>query len=190
MGIERFFGAINKNFNVVTEANMKMKCEALLLDFNSIIHYVSSKVLKTEPSKDNLEEHQIENIDSLIIDEVVKYVNTLIELVDCNLIYMAIDGVPTFPKILEQKRRRFIGNFIDQLVSKDSIQPTFNKISITPGTKFMTQLVNRLNNETFPIKTIVSGYDDNGEGIDAGCVVDKHKHDDDSGSCNYDVNTW
>ena len=164
MGIERFFGAINKNFNVVTEANMKMKCEALLLDFNSIIHYVSSKVLKTEPSKDNLEEHQIENIDSLIIDEVVKYVNTLIELVDCNLIYMAIDGVPTFPKILEQKRRRFIGNFIDQLVSKDSLQPTFNKISITPGTKFMTQLVNRLNNETFPIKTIVSGYDDTGEG--------------------------
>ena len=165
MGIERFFGAINKNFNVVTEANMKMKCDALLLDFNSIIHYISSKVLKTESSK-NINESSEEtiNIDNVIIDEVIKYVNTLIDLVECNLIYIAIDGVPTFPKILEQKKRRFIGNFVDQLVSNSSSQLLFNKISITPGTKFMTELGNRLNKEAFPIKTIISGYEDTGEG--------------------------
>ena len=154
MGIERFFGAINKNFNVVSEIYKQMKCDTLLLDFNSIIHNISSKVLKTEP-----------NNTSLIIDEIIKYVNSLIDIVDCNLIYISIDGVPTFPKILEQKKRRFIGNCVDYIASNNNSNNTgFSKVSITPGTKFMKELTNRLKEEPFPIKTIISDYEDNGEG--------------------------
>jgi 5'-3' exonuclease len=154
MGIERFFGAINKNFNVVSEIYKQMKCDTLLLDFNSIIHNISSKVLKTEP-----------NNTVLIIDEIIKYVNSLIDIVDCNLIYISIDGVPTFPKILEQKKRRFIGNFVDYIASNNNTNNnSFSKVSITPGTKFMRELTNRLREEPFTIKTIISDYEDNGEG--------------------------
>jgi len=154
MGIERFFGAINKNFNVVSEIYKQMKCDTLLLDFNSIIHNISSKVLKTEP-----------NNTVLIIDEIIKYVNSLIDIVDCNLIYISIDGVPTFPKILEQKKRRFIGNCVDYIASNNNTNNnSFSKVSITPGTKFMRELTNRLREEPFTIKTIISDYEDNGEG--------------------------
>jgi len=42
MGIERFFAAINRNFNVVdnVENLESIVCNTLLIDFNSIIHTV------------------------------------------------------------------------------------------------------------------------------------------------------
>jgi hypothetical protein len=48
MGIERFFSSINRNFNVVDvlNFNQKIECNTLLIDFNSIIHNVSSKLSK------------------------------------------------------------------------------------------------------------------------------------------------
>ena len=63
-----------------------------------------------------------------------------------DLVYAALDGVPTFSKILEQKKRRFIGDFIDKLLSKYSLPFTWSKNNISPGTIFMDKINKYLNN--------------------------------------------
>ena len=165
MGIERFFSSINKNFDVVSELNRsrKIKTNVFLIDFNSIIHYVSSKIV-SELNKKNSNNNFSNDIETDIIFGVKNYLNDLISNVDCNLIYIALDGVPTFSKILEQKKRRFIGDLIEELAKDYSLPHSFNKSLISPGTKFMRKVCDYLNNEKFPIETIISDTDDTGEG--------------------------
>ena len=48
MGIERFFSSLNREFNVVTDLRIpyqKIDSSHFLIDFNSIIHNVSSNML-------------------------------------------------------------------------------------------------------------------------------------------------
>jgi len=169
MGIERFFSAINRNFNVVdnVENINKIKCNALLIDFNSIIHNISSiliKKLNSNELDDKYKNTKLEDIENIIIDEVKNYLIELIQKIDCNLIYIALDGVPTFSKILEQKKRRFIGDFIENLISKYSLPFSFSKSLISPGTIFMDNMINKLREIKFPINTIISDVNEKGEG--------------------------
>jgi 5'-3' exonuclease len=158
MGIERFFSAINRNFNVVSLVSLidekNIECDTFLIDFNSIIHNISSKL--TTIKSDDLDEN--------IILEVKNYLDSLLKKVKCNLVYIAIDGVPTFSKILEQKKRRFIGGLIEQLTSSYKTQFSFNKNLISPGTTFMDKLCNYLNSQDFSVKVIISDSNEPGEG--------------------------
>ena len=163
MGIERFFSAINKNFKVV-DVFHNIKCDTFLIDFNSIIHNISSQLIKTLINNDNYSNYKIDDIDEIILIEIKKYLLGLLESIECKLIYIAIDGVPTFSKILEQKERRFIGDFVDMLLTNHSVPYSFSKSLISPGSKFMKKLVNFLNKIDFPVKTIISDYNEDGEG--------------------------
>ena len=138
MGIERFFSAINRNFNVVDDVEevKGIQCDTLLIDFNSIIHNISSRVTKEVKEGDNIED--------VIIKEIKNYILYLMELVKCNLVYISFDGIPTFSKILEQKRRRYIGDFIDMLLSKYPSKVSFNKSMISTGTVFMKNVIKTL----------------------------------------------
>ena len=160
MGIERFFSAINRNFKVVDDVmatdTPNIECDTLLIDFNSIIHNVSSRLTKEIKEGDDFEK--------IIIDEIKNYILYLMALVKCNLVYISFDGIPTFSKILEQKRRRYIGDFIEILLSRYPAQVSFNKGMISPGTVFMKNLIKTLKETDFPIKTIISDTSENGEG--------------------------
>ena len=154
MGIERFFSAINKNFDIVSLMSniKKLKTDVFFIDFNSIIHYVSSKYIK-----DNYDENTL-------ILHIKNYVDDLLENVECNLVYIALDGVPSISKILEQKKRSFIGDLIEELVKKSPLPFKFNKSLIKPGTKFMRKISDYLNNDKFETEMIISDTDDSGEG--------------------------
>ena len=158
MGIERFFSAINRNFNVVDDVEevKGIECDTLLIDFNSIIHNISSRVTKEVKEGDDIEE--------TIIKEIKNYILYLMELVKCNLVYISFDGIPTFSKILEQKRRRYIGDFIDMLLSKYPSKVSFNKSMISTGTVFMKNVIKTLKETNFPVKTIISDTNELGEG--------------------------
>ena len=165
MGIERFFSAINKNFDVVSVMSniKKLKTDIFFIDFNSIIHYVSSKYISELNVKGNVNKDDTYDDNSIIL-QVKNYVDDLLLNVECNLVYIALDGVPTLSKILEQKKRRFIGDLIEELVKEYTVPFSFNKSLISPGTKFMRKISEYLNNEKFPTETIISDTDDTGEG--------------------------
>jgi len=169
MGIERFFSSINRNFNVVDEVVklQKIKCKTLLIDFNSIIHTISSKLIKELNQKGSTKytDYKIEDIEELILLEIKNYLIDLFNTIEIsNLIYIALDGVPTFSKIIEQKKRRFIGDLIEQLLSKYSLPFSFNKSLIGPGTKFMDKVIKLLNDKSFNKKIIISDTNEKGEG--------------------------
>lgn len=167
MGIERFFSAINRNFDVVDEIMLgkKIDCKAFLIDFNSIIHFTSSKLLNEMNKKEvDIDLVKIEEIEDKIILEVKNYLDDLLSKVNTKLVYIALDGVPTLAKMLEQKKRRFIGDLIDQLVSKYALPYNFSKSLISPGTKFMKKVIEYLNKEDFGVETIISDTNDTGEG--------------------------
>ena len=59
------------------------------------------------------------NLDKLIIHKVSEYVEILISYFPAiSYIYLAIDGVPLFAKMIEQKKRRTIGHFLSLAKSK------------------------------------------------------------------------
>ena len=168
MGIERFFSSINRNFNVVDVINIEQKinCNCFLVDFNSILHTVSAKIIKELNGKNNssYDNYKIDDIQEIIILEMNDYLINLFKIVNCNLIYLAFDGVPSFSKIIEQKKRRFIGNFIEQLLSKYSLPFAFNKSSISPGTIFMEKVSKFLKEQNYHKNIIISDANENGEG--------------------------
>ena len=55
------------------------------------------------------------NLDNLIIHKVCLYVKWLLQqFPHLQYLYIAIDGVPLYAKIIEQRKRRVIGNLIGQ----------------------------------------------------------------------------
>lgn len=114
------------------------------------------------------------NLDQLIIHKIANYVSSLIYLFpQLKYLYIAVDGVPLYAKMLEQKKRRFIGYLFSEArdvlleyYKKDlDIDGTldkkiyynhykfelraanfrFNRNKISVGTKFMTSLEKYLN---------------------------------------------
>ena len=153
MGIERFFAAINKNYDVVSVMSntKKLKTDVFFLDFNSIIHVVSAKYISELNIKNSLNNNEKYDENNIIL-QVKKYLDNLLENVECKLVYIALDGVPTFSKILEQKKRRFVANLIDELVKDKTVHFHFNKGSISPGTKFTKKYLSFFIMKTLKLK--------------------------------------
>ena len=106
----------------------------LYLDCNSIIYdSIDFKSFKN-----------IKQFEELIIQNVILKIENIIKIINpSETVFIAFDGVPPIAKLNQQKNRRY----------KSSLQNTmFNKISpwdtcsITPGTKFMTNLNNTIKN--------------------------------------------
>jgi 5'-3' exonuclease len=165
MGVEKFFSTINRNFNVIKSINLEkdksnISASYLLFDFNSIIHTTSSKLIeelnKKKLSEDKFNDLKIDDIEIMIITKVNNFIISILEqlnLDNLKFMYIALDGVPSFPKMLEQKKRRFVGDFIERLVEGYSLPFYWSKNNISPGTKFMNKVTIYLSN----IKSIIGG---------------------------------
>ena len=163
MGIERFFSSLNRQFDVVTdlkEPYQKIDSTHLLIDFNSIIHNVSSKMLS---DINKFKQRKIEKLDfpfttmdtfeTVLISQVKKSIKDMLKenFKSENLLYvmLAIDGVPSFAKMMEQKKRRYIGDLLQKLMRKFELPVEWSKTNISPGTKFMDQMSKELKEESF-----------------------------------------
>lgn len=111
-------------------------------------------------------------IDTLIIDHIIIYIfdfiNNYIVIDSVKFIYISFDGVPTKSKLYEQKKRRYMGEFInlsnEYILSKckndfnknrlkyEKYKISWNKSNITPGTNFMHILYQELTNAEFEIE--------------------------------------
>jgi len=154
MGIERFFNTVRKKtgYNVVRSALPREEGTHLFWDFNSCIHQVAACCTTDE------------EVVAGVLREVRK---TKLQFPDCRNVYLAIDGVPSFGKMVEQRRRRVAGEVLrvaKNLVAKHynvTPTPSFDRAKISPGTDFMERLQTALRAEG---TWVLSGFDEPGEG--------------------------
>lgn len=206
MGIERFFSSIIENSITKGEdgfiVNKKLKVNNIYFDFNSEIHNVSNlyisdlnreikeKIDKNEKINELSEKELDKKIIHKIKNKLIYLIDNFTEKDNLKQIYLAIDGVPTLGKIMEQRRRRYLGYVIQEIkkeifkkykkkLSKKKLKyidskVSFDKSKISPATKFMYELSKELKSFTFRNKInsifnnvnkyIVSDYNEYGEG--------------------------
>jgi len=220
MGVLEFFGTLIKNDITATAIKSnyieKLPINHLFLDFNSIIHVSSVKIVADinvflQLILKNLYNHRAVNnivftekfekygmvhvqnkitqnsdptdvimmfkehfadkfLEKLIITSVI---NTVLHIIrtycqnkNIKTLLLAIDGVPSKGKLIEQKQRRYLGAVTEQYQQKilseykeyllkqdDYIYPAtkyrikWNRNKITPGTAFMHKLTNYLRSD-------------------------------------------
>ena len=204
MGIEQFFTSIIKEKAANIEAQFakvhreKVKTSYFYIDFNSIIHVVSRKIIADlnyvlmrviartldpehtrvksimdrfgigvpKSAKEFHKEMTEDVVSGFIINEVVQYLLLLLEFYldpeELEHVYIAIDGTPHKPKMVEQRKRRFLGvvgsRVRDKLFEKykselkkdpekyqfEKYKIIWNKVLISPGTVFMHKMYKRL----------------------------------------------
>jgi 5'-3' exonuclease len=132
----------------------------------------------------------IDNVDNLVINISIDIIHYIIKTYSKNtidLLYIAIDGVPSKSKMVEQKQRRYMAAIIseyknvllkkNETVLKNSktlyghnrfiyekYKMHFNKSKISPGTAFMTKLTKIYANTKFNcLKYILTSFDEIGE---------------------------
>lgn len=162
MGIPGYFAQAIKN--VPNAVNTKGPVVArLFLDFNSAVHRGVSETATTES----------------VIDQACQTLSEIVDIVrPTESIFVAIDGVAPLAKVNQQRSRRYLSQKMkactnvatdNDVPSKRKNEP-FDRNAITPGTKFMTKLCDRLKQQSQTIaaekgiKAIFSGSSVFGEG--------------------------
>jgi len=170
MGIPSYFSYIIKNYTNIIRSLQSFQpgsFDHLYMDCNSIIYDSYYNILKSD--KVNVHDHiELENA---IIQQVIQKIEHYIQyLKPKQTVFIAFDGVAPFAKMEQQRTRRNKGHFISKipLFSKES---TWELSSITPGTNFMNNLSQIINqhfkhSETnYNVKNIIiSCSDQRGEG--------------------------
>lgn len=206
MGIEKFFNSIKQNYHIIYKLNeQKLTNKNLFFDFNSIIHVISQYVIhdlnsilkslinKEEPDKFLLSYYQMhkqdpkkfseywsyDKVSDLIIEHIRRYLVLLIDsdFKKVDLIYIALDGVPSLAKMLEQKKRRYNGFFYSkykqEIINKfklseneklfNKLKISWSKMYISPGTHFMTLFEKKLKDFNLGKNVIISTSQEEGE---------------------------
>ena len=163
-----------------------MNQDLLLDEFNEI-----NKIYKFKYSIGDFYKHIKEiNLNKIIFetifDDIRKYLSFYS---NCKLLYIGIDGVPSVGKMVEQQDRRYKGYLMSQINKKLKekykhqlnnsnfdftniyneleyldLKLSFDKNLISPQTDFMIDFINLLKKEDFKIKTVVSDFNEPGEG--------------------------
>ena len=173
MGIPAYFKTIAKKYpEIIT--HKKQECSRLFLDLNCAIHTCANFVLTQE---------YVENTEQLerdIIRHTIEYIRKITLFVQPQeLLYIAIDGIPPRAKIVQQRKRRYVSAWRNELINKakshensqsSSVGLYWDNSAITPGTTFMKKLNSALFDHTEKIRTettyeiIFSDSDVPGEG--------------------------
>ena len=167
MGIEVFFSTLtNKYKNVVESLDIpqKLKATYLFIDFNSIIHTISASMIHNindyiiNPTIDqpyllrnvtNYKKYIVENFEDILLQQINIYLTDLFNnhFNGLKYIYIAIDGVPSMAKMAEQKKRRYMGSIMNNILDQGGkLDYDWSKGNITPGTSFMKKLNKYLDN--------------------------------------------
>ncbi len=155
MGVPGFFKWLLKKYgrkNIVC-SQIHTKVKILYLDANCLIHPQCRKViidqtLKMKESDSNISFNDF--IEKKMLNEVITYIKHLVSFVQPDELYIAVDGVAPVAKIKQQRIRRFKSmrdKFIYDDLKKKYKKPLnhpWDTTAITPGTKFMNKLSNRI----------------------------------------------
>jgi 5'-3' exonuclease len=168
MGVPQYFRAITRKYPTVIDSN-KPSCSRLFLDFNCIIHLAANNIFNMNQ---NMPKEMIErDIVHHTIDYVIKIINYL---PPTDLLFLAIDGICPYSKMVQQRKRRFVSSWKDTIIRSKQKETNvtyvdWDRSSITPGTTFMAFLHSELHKyfddeKKFSFKVILSDSDEQGEG--------------------------
>ena len=148
MGVPGFFLWLVKKYkNIITyKLDDEYEVDILYLDANCLIHPQCQKALKNYSNW-----HDTNFIENKMLDEIEKYIDYLVlNVKPTKMLYIAVDGVAPCAKIKQQRMRRFKSikyrDQINSLKRKHNIKldKKWDNAAITPGTKFMQKITNRL----------------------------------------------
>ena len=161
MGIPSYFNHILKNHNNIIIKKKFIKNDFLFIDANSLIY-------------DSINELEQINSNEQIYDKVYEKILILINKIQpTTKTFVCFDGVPPYPKMQQQRQRRFKSVLIKKILNKPS--NTWNTNKITPGTDFMNNLDEYLTKKTKNEKKIMfSGTSEPGEGEHKICHILKN----------------
>ena len=168
MGIEKFFNSIKTQYskeNIILDTSFpykKLNSEYVFFDFNSIIHNISERVLKKLNNEkidnkiDNVEKYSYSYMNKLItnyvLDDLIFIIKNNFNYNNIKLIHIAIDGTPSKAKMIEQRKRRFLGNIHTLLINRETGNKkkiSWSKNNISPATEFMNFFVHSLKSKKF-----------------------------------------
>ena len=140
MGLPAYFGFIVKNHPEIIKKYLKdiLKVDNLYLDCNSIIYDVF-----------NMDFNNLtENVAKSIINNVILKIEYYISIINpSKTVIIAFDGVAPRAKLDQQRSRRYKSwyqNEINKMIYKNNKEDAWNTTAITPGTKFMAELNDRI----------------------------------------------
>jgi len=156
-------------------------CDRLFLDFNSVIHTCAQSALAQALAQAQAQQNTDNSIsqsyiESMIFEEIYNHTISLTKICKpTEFLYIAIDGVAPRSKIHQQRKRRYLSAFRNELIYKFKDENNIPYIrwdsnAITPGTDFMKSLQSYLLNKfkalekSLEYKIIFSGADEPGEG--------------------------
>lgn len=199
MGVAQFFNVIRQHFYLKTGIQIianPIEVDYLLLDFNSLIYPAKERVISN--LNNSLELYLIQNdinneqeiqtkvnelistIDNKIQDLTMEYVSKLVTKCTSNLdtLYISIDGTPSVAKMVEQRKRRFMGKLLEhielELIEKykselsnqktkknyknrylfEKYKIRWSSSNISPGTKFLKSFGEKLNDSAYISKYV------------------------------------
>lgn len=159
MGIPLYYSTIVQKYPHIVKKlhQVNNNCNQLFIDFNAIIHFCSNnlkqslKLDKKIIDNDKFEDKLI-NLVCINTQNIIEQFNSD----DLNLVYIAIDGVVPFAKIMQQKKRRFNSIHTQMRKTEDlqkiniepflieAIENEWNSNNISPQTLFMQKLEKKL----------------------------------------------
>ena len=155
-------------------------CDRLFLDFNSVIHTSAQEALQhaLQQAQQQREDNSVSksHIESMIFEEIYNHTIEITKLCKpAELLYIAVDGVAPRSKIHQQRKRRYLSAFRNEMIYKFKDENNIPYIkwdsnAITPGTDFMKSLQFYLINKfkalekSLNYKIIFSGADEPEEG--------------------------
>jgi len=167
MGIPSYFSYIIKNHpsiiaKLLSDKNgLLVSIDHLFMDCNSIIYDAVHTIDFNNVDVETYEESVI----SFVIDKINYYIS---EIEPTQTVFIAFDGVVPLAKMEQQKTRRYKSYFMqyhDNYHGNANKSPKWNTINITPGTKFMEKLSERLTGEfSNKDKILLSTSNEAGEG--------------------------
>lgn len=162
MGIPSYFSYVIKNYPLIIKKFEKhsLNINNLFLDCNSIIYDTYHKL-----DCINLTEPIATSIINQVIIKIEEYITTI---KPSNIVMIAFDGVAPVAKLEQQRSRRYKSyyqNEVSKHIFNKSAKDSWNTGAITPGTKFMTELNEKITKYFISNKSIiVSGSNIYGEG--------------------------
>jgi 5'-3' exonuclease len=157
MGIPAYFSYIIKNHVQILKnllfVQSTIQFDHLYMDCNSIIYDTYHEILLTNKNPTYEE----------IIDKTIQNIQTIITLIHATkTVYIAFDGVAPMAKMKQQRLRRYRTLYTDKSV--DETTPIFNTTMITPGTRFMERLSEKLHEAFDKSGYVISTSGEPGEG--------------------------